>query len=44
MVDGYAVLIGIAYGPENTAERNAVLEAVKMAKYHRKDLMMPFQE
>ena len=29
MVDGYAVLIGIAYGPENTAERNAVLEAVK---------------
>ena len=29
MVDGYAVLIGIAYGPENTAERDAVLEAVK---------------
>ena len=32
MVDGYAVLIGIAYGPENTAERDAVLEAVKHCK------------
>lgn len=31
--------------PENLEEAyNAVLEAVKMAKYHRKDLMMPFQE
>ena len=29
MVDGYAVLIGIAYGPENTEERDAVLDAVK---------------
>ena len=26
---GYAVLIGIAYGPENTEERDAVLDAVK---------------
>lgn len=29
MVDGYAVLIGVAYGPENVAERDAVLEAFK---------------
>ncbi len=29
MVDGYAVLIGIAYGPEHKAERDAVLESIK---------------
>lgn len=29
MVDGYALLIGVAYAPENVAERDAVLAAFK---------------
>ncbi len=29
MVDGYAVLIGVAYAPENTAERDALLASIK---------------